>query len=186
MKRILKSVLFWIIVFEIVVGIILYVCGFRITYSPYIEYNWEAIGAIGQCAGVIVALLIPIAVIYIQNKLEKNKKEIGEANSELYNELNRYIEKIKVLSELVDEEGNIVIDGGSFSDQLPDYKEKALKFINISMVSNTKRVAEHLGISEEATYDILEEMVRHDRSISCGGQLSKNNLDSIVWTRKSK
>lgn len=183
MKKILRSALFWVIVTEILIGVILYCVGLRITYSPDIIYNWEAIGAFGQWAGVMVALLIPIAVIYIQNRLYKNKKEIGEANSNLYNELSKYYEKLKTLTELVDEDGNIVIDGGTFSQQDTN-KEKALKFINISMVTNTKRIAEHLGIREKETYELLVEMVRHDRTISCAGKLRLDNIDNIVWLKK--
>jgi hypothetical protein len=41
-------------------------------------------------------------------------------------------------------------------------------------------------LSEEETFDLLVEMVRHDGTISNGGQLRKDNLRNIVWLKKSK
>jgi hypothetical protein len=88
---------------------------------------------------------------------------------------------------MVDENGNIVIDGGNFTENPREaLKEKALKLINISMVAKTNKVAEHLDISEEEAFDLLVEMLRHDESISCGGQVRKENMSNIVWTKKSK
>lgn len=190
-RKIIKSVLFWIISAEIILVIILFAFGFRITYAPELEPNWESVGAIGQWAVAIVGVLIPIAAVYVQYELNKNKREIGEANSELYNELSKYAEKLKILTKLVNERGDIVVDGGDFnkSDDENQTKEnlknKALKFINISMITNTKRVAEHLGISDVEAFDILKEMVLDDKSISCGGQLDEKRLDYIVWTKRS-
>jgi hypothetical protein len=191
LKKIIKSVLFWVVFMEVIIASIFYAFGFRITYAPSLETCWNAVGAIGQWAGALVGVLIPIAAIYLQASLDKNKRDIGESNSELYNEFKEfeleYSEKLKALSKLVDEDGNIVIDGGNFKDDSEeDLKEKALKFINISMFANTKRVAEHLEISEDEAYDLLVEMLRHDESISCGGQVRKENMNNIVWTKKRK
>lgn len=191
LKSLIKSVSFWIILVELIVTCVLYFLGFRITYSPDLETSWDAVGATGQWAGAIVGILIPIAAIYLQTNLDKNKHDIGEANLELYNEFREfkleYSEKLKALSDLVDEDGNIVIDGGYFTNgSVENLKEKALKFINIAMVVNTKRVAEHLEINEDKAYDLLVEMLRHDESISCGGQVRKENMNNIIWTKKSK
>lgn len=189
-KKINKSVMFWFIFIEVIVTCVLYFMGFRITYSPNLETSWNAVGAIGQWASALVGLLIPIAAIYLQASLDKNKQDIGESNLELYNEFvefkSEYSDKLKALSKLVDKDGNIIIDGGNFNDSSRDkMKEKALKFINISMFSNTRRVAEHLGINDEDAYDLLVEMLRHDESISCGGQVIKENMNNIIWLKKS-
>lgn len=190
-KRLIKSTVFWIILTEVAIVITLYLFGFRITYDPNLETSWVAVGAIGQWAGATVGVLIPIVVVYLQEELERNKQDIGEANLELYNEFREfrqeYSEKLKVLSEMIDENGNIVIDGGNFTENSREaLKEKALKLINISMVVKTNRVAEHLDISEDEAFDLLVEMLRHDESISCGGQVRKENMNNIIWTKKSK
>ncbi|GIN23405.1 hypothetical protein J1TS3_45390 [Siminovitchia fordii] len=187
----LKSILFWIAFFEIILIFIFYFLGFRITYAPELETSWDAVAAIGQWIGAIIGILIPLTVVYVQHILESSKRDIGESNIELLNEFKEfkmeYSEKIKKLSNLIDKEGNITLDGGYFEDNsIAKLKEKALKYINISMYANTKRVAEHLGISVEDAFNLLVEMVRHDQSISSGGQLRRDNIQSIIWTKKSK
>ncbi|MGE8204717.1 hypothetical protein ACQKP0_09140 [Heyndrickxia sp. NPDC080065] len=190
LKIIIKS-LFWVIITQVIIFSTLYFLGFRITYAPNLETSWNAVAAIGQWAGALVGVLIPIAAVYLQAKLDKNKREIGESNSDLLNELKEfkleYSEKLKTLSELVDEKGNIVINSGYFTDDSKNnLKEKALKFVNISMITKTKRVAEHLEISHDKAYDLLVEMAIHDGSISSAGQIRKENMDNIVWTKKTR
>lgn len=184
----LKSVVLWLIIIEIILILIFYFRGFRITYAPELETSWDAVAAIGQWIGAIVGILIPLTVVYVQHILERSKRDISESNIELLNEFKQfkaeYSDKIKQLSRLVDAEGNIVLDGGYFDASSTNLKEEALKFINISMFAKTDRVAEHLGISQEEAFDLLREMARHDKSISSGGQLRKDNLQNIIWTSK--
>ena len=101
---------------EVLLIIVFIALGFRITYAPKFDSNWNAIGAVGQWAGAFVGLLIPIAAIYIQYKLDKNREQIGKSNTDLLTELQNFKDtyegKLKVLSEMVDENGDIVIDGG--------------------------------------------------------------------------
>lgn len=54
------------------------------------------------------------------------------------------------------------------------------------MATNTQRVADHLGISTDDAFDILEELLRHDETISAGGIIIKENIGNIIWTKKSK
>lgn len=150
--------------------------GFKVTYAPGFENNWDAIGAIGQWAGALVGILIPIAAIYIQEKLNSNKKDIGESNAYILNELDRIKTEI----------AKVLKDDTSLQPTVVDLKEQALKFVNISMITNTDAVAKHLRISKGEAYDILLELVRHDGAISSGGSLKKDNLDNIVWTKKRK
>lgn len=62
-KRICLMVLFFIL---------LYLVGFRITYSPRLENSWEAISAIADWAGVIATIL----VAYVLYKKEKEIRPI--------------------------------------------------------------------------------------------------------------
>lgn len=189
--KMLKSILTWIIFIEVMLISILYFLGFRITYAPGLETSWDAVAAIGQWIGAVVGILIPITAVYVQHMLESSKRDIGESNIELLNEFKdfkaEYSEKIKKLSSLIDSDGNITLDGGYFEgDSRSKLKEEALKVINISMFAKTNSVAEHLGINEEDAFELLVEMVRHDQSISSGGQLRKDNIKNIIWTKKSK
>ena len=193
--RVIKSPVVLLLLLETMLLGFLYKYGFRITYGPDLETSWDAIAAIGQWAGVLVGFLIPIAAVYLQSKLEKSKKDIGESNTALLEEFelfkNEYESKLKRLSSHFDDKGNFVIDGGTFEEQKKkkqsreNLKNEAHKFVNISMVTNTKRVAEHLGITPEEAFDILEELLRHDGVISAGGMVTKDNISNIVWTKKS-
>ncbi|MBS4193208.1 hypothetical protein KHA94_24250 [Bacillus sp. FJAT-49705] len=46
--KIIKSLLFWFIITEILIGVLLYSFGFRITYFPELETSWDAVAATGQ------------------------------------------------------------------------------------------------------------------------------------------
>lgn len=178
---------------QTIVLLLCYLYGFRITYSPELETSWPAVSAIGQWVSALSALLIPIAVVYLDKHMDKNREKIGESNIELLSEVEKfkseYYEKIKVLSKLVNAEGDIVIPKGFFSeDDEKTYeilKEKALKFVNISMVTNTEKVAKYLEIEKEKAFRILEELFKHDGKISAGGQITLKNIDGVVWLKKS-
>jgi hypothetical protein len=166
-------------------SIIMFIIGYRpIITDTEIKPDWDAFTAI---TGVTIPIVAVFLSVWLTNRIQSSKKDIGESNSNLLNELNKYSEKLKILTKLVDERGNIVIDGGNFTDiSEEDLKNKALKFVNIAMITNTKRVAEHLGVSDEKAFEILKELVLHDGSISCGGQLNKERMYNIVWTKKRK
>jgi hypothetical protein len=193
--RAIRSPVLLLLLIEAIVFGLLYSNGFRITYGPDLETSWDSIAAIGQWAGVLVGFLIPIAAVYLQSKLEKSKEDIGESNAALLAEFDKfrdeYEDKLKRLSSHFDDQGNFVLDGGDFSNSkeseqsLENLKRKAHKFVNISMVTNTKRVAEHLQITEEKAFEILEELLKHDGVISAGGMITKDNISNIVWTKKS-
>lgn len=181
------------LVIQMLLGLIFYLYGFRITYSPELETSWPAVSAIGQWVSALSGLLIPIAVVYLDKHMDKNREMIGESNIDLLKEVEKfkseYYEKIKVLSKLVNEEGDIVIDSGFSSEANEEksdeiLKEKALKFVNISMVTKTEKVAEHLEIEKEKAFRILEELLKHDGKISAGGQITLKNIDAVVWLKK--
>lgn len=52
MKRIFKSVAIWIVVGEALIAFVLWCMGFRITYAPELDNNWDAISAVAEWAGV--------------------------------------------------------------------------------------------------------------------------------------
>ncbi len=167
--KLIKSPLFWVLFVEAVILTILYFAGFRISYSPGIDNNWDAISAIGQWFGVISGVFIPLAAIYIQYKLDKSKKIIGASNVDVLNEIDRLKLQFKLMGSHINEES---------------LKEKVLKYINISMIAKTDKVAEHFNISIDQAYDILEELLLHDRAIKSGGQVSRENMYNIIWLRK--
>lgn len=192
-QRLKKSTTFWIVVVELTIIFVLWLMGFRITYSPYLDNCWVAIGAVGQWASAGVGILIPIAAVYLQHKLDRNKEDISKSNVAMLEELEefkrRYEKQLDALSSMVDEDGNITVDGGTFLELDPDkwqhLKDEAVRYVDITMLSKTHDVAEHLKISDNDAFHLLRESALHDRTVSCAGQLSEKNIDSILWLPRS-
>lgn len=76
MINILHSPITWIIILILILCIVSYVCGFRITYAPALENSWDAISACASWAGVLfsfiaiwVAIQIPMKIADRQNKI---------------------------------------------------------------------------------------------------------------------
>jgi len=176
-KKLLKNLILWIILSEALVLFILYLQGFRITYAPKLENDWNAIGAIGQWASAVVGIFVPIAIVFIQYKLDTNKKEIGEANLQLYKDIEELKDKFIRIDMSTEDSEEI---------KRTKLKLKAQKIIDIGLLMNTKGVADQIGLNVEETYMLLEEMFRHDRSIGAAGQVRKERMNNIIWTPKSK
>ena len=64
MKRIFRSSLFWIVIIVIVAVIVLALLGFKITYAPTLDNNWDAISAVAGWVGAIATICIPIVVVF--------------------------------------------------------------------------------------------------------------------------
>ena len=191
-KKIICTPLIWLILIAILVFVAFYLFGFRIVYSPDIEYNWEAIAAVGQWAMLLIAILIPIAAVYFEHRLQESKSDIGDSNMKLLNELKEYKiqseAKFEMLSEALQMFGDVNRSSKQKSDKeaREDLKEDVLKFINISMRAHTSQVAEHIGVSEIEAWNILQELYMHDGLISSAGTPHKDNLDRNVWLRKRR
>jgi hypothetical protein len=192
-RKILKYPALWIVVAELILIVILGLFGFRITYSPSLNDCWVAIGAMGQWASACVGILIPIAAVYLQQKLDRNKEDISKSNVSMLEELEEFKRKFEkqldALSGLVDEDGNITIDGGTAlaldTDKWQHLKDEAIRLVDIAMSASTQYVAEHLKIPNDDAFHLLKELALHDHSISCAGQLTDKNIDGVVWLPKS-
>lgn len=84
MKDKLKSPLFWVVVGEIIVAILLFSFGFRITYNPRLETSWDAIsacatwgGVIASTAAILVAIRIPQKIADHQNRISLYEKRFA-------------------------------------------------------------------------------------------------------------
>ena len=99
MKRIFKSVAIWIVVGEALIAFVLWCMGFRITYAPELDNNWDAISAVAEWAGVVVgAIIVPLVVVCLQHKWESNKEEIALSNLVTIDQLREFEQKIAPLA----------------------------------------------------------------------------------------
>ena len=77
-----------------VISIILLMLGYKYTISVASRPDWEAIGAVGGYAAVLVAIVVPIGVVYIENQFKKSIKESEKRNQEKFDILNDTQEKV--------------------------------------------------------------------------------------------
>lgn len=91
MKKITRSPTTWIILSICVIVIVLYFCGFRITYAPDLENSWDAIsacaswfGAIMSAGALFVAISIPKIIAEQQNKIALFDKRYVACDSLLF------------------------------------------------------------------------------------------------------
>ena len=197
--RILRSPVFWtivgivgtIIMFAIIASIF-YAFGFRVTYSPYIDYNWYAIGAVGQWATLIIAILIPIAAVYFEHRLQTSRHDISDANKGLLIELKEHKiqseAEIKSLREMISALINLppTLPAEPKMKPFEELKERALKFINMSITAKTSEVAKHLDAPKEDVWRALQELCQHDGLITRSGPISENDYDRTVWMKKKR
>ncbi|MBI9014059.1 MAG: hypothetical protein JEZ08_17625 [Clostridiales bacterium] len=152
--------------------------GYKITYLTSVKYNYNAIGAYASWVGALLPILLVFLSVYVSHQFEKEKREISDSN----------IATVEYVKDMIDELKNTsnISAGNDMSSEMKFsiLKEKALKYVNISGITKTEAVSKHLGISKEEAFDILNELLKHDRAISAGGQTVKTNIDGVIWTRK--
>lgn len=173
MKKILKSPLAWVCVAVIFIAVIvqgLWTFGFRITYNPNIVTDWDAVGATASWVSAIGTIFIPIAVVYIQHKLDKNKYEIGEANKATLAEMKAFMDAW--------ESGEIILDGGSASKEvtLEVTEKRVLNYINAGMSVNKAEIVEHFGITDAEASSMLTSLVAK------GLLVRKGTKDKSIYT----
>ena len=80
-KNIASKLLGLVILFFAIIGVItlfLFMKGYRPIIDPLVRPNWTAIGAIGQWAAAIVAMLIPIVVVYLSKSIEESVNNMSD------------------------------------------------------------------------------------------------------------
>ncbi|HHX62664.1 MAG TPA: hypothetical protein GX707_18415, partial [Epulopiscium sp.] len=53
-------------------------------------------------------------------------------------------------------------------------------------IITTSRVAEILELNVTETFEILYELLNHDRLVGTGGRPDPANVDNNIWTKKKK
>ena len=96
----------------------------------------------------------------------KNADKANIATRELYETILREIKRKKPLEER------------------KELKENARNYICSNFIVHTQAVADHLGISKENAFELLLEMLRSDKSISCAGQCTKERIDEVIWSAR--
>lgn len=155
MKRIIVATIATIII--ILGGIqFLWSVGIRITYNPNIITDWEAVGATAGWVSAIATILIPIAVVYIQHKLDKNKYEIGEANKATLAELKKFKDEYSEFMNSINS-GELIFDCGN---SFPTFtEERVINYITASINVTKKDIATYFGVTDAQASSMLKKLV---------------------------
>ncbi|VDN46677.1 conserved protein of unknown function [Petrocella atlantisensis] len=138
--------------------------------------------------GVLTALW-NIFVFVMAERAKKASKEseikaseYAERANEYYKVTARYYEKELERQDI--ELRRMVEQEKKKSDY--DKKMNILKIIDMEGIMTTSRVAKVVEMDINETFDILLELLMHDRTIGSGGSPDKNNPDTNVWTKKKR
>ena len=170
MKRIFKSVAIWIVVGEALIAFVLWCMGFRITYAPELDNNWDAISAVAEWAGVVVgAIIVPLVVVCLQHKWESNKEEIALSNLVTIDQLREFEQKIApLLKEQESDKAPLTI-----KPELSMREQQLLQFLSVSMGASRNEISEQLGLSGASTQHLIKRLLGEEKIEACGAPRSR-------------
>lgn len=168
--KIQKHPVLSILLFELLVVIVLFCFGFRITYNSSLDNNWEAIAA---CGTWFCGIVVPIAVVFIQHKISTNESNVSASNEALLSEIN----KLKLQG--LPNNNNDGVESNITEDDI-------YRFICIKIFATTEQIATHFKTNIEHIAPLLEELYfvqRRIRTYSLEDD-PRHNIAKCSWTRR--
>ena len=161
MKKLFKSVLFWVLLTEAVIIIALAILGFKITYAPSLDNSWEAISAVASWVSAVATIFIPIVVVLFQHKLDQNKSEISDANKATLLELQKFADKYSDLLEAANNGDTIILDGGRVV--LDCTEDNIVDYIRATINVTAYDVAMYFDVTKAEAVVLLDRLVEEKR-----------------------
>ena len=159
--------MFWVLVVELTIALIMWRMGFRITYAPELDNNWEAISAVADWAGVIVgAIIIPLLALWLQHKWDSNKEEIALSNLVTLDQLKEFEQRFAPLLDKQVQESN----GNLFTlkPELSLREQQLLQFLSVNMGASRNEISEQLGLSNASTQHLIKRLLETGKIEACG------------------
>lgn len=148
--------------------------------------SWNAINALGQWAGILIAILIPIAAVYLEKQLERNKNEIEQKKLEIkYSNISMFDEIQQLKKELEELKVNqIHMEPISNSDIDKEIcKDDIYKYICISMTATTKEIMDKFDLNFEKAKEILMELWQVDEKIRPAYIIDNPEKENCNWSK---
>ena len=196
MKRLTEKIKKHIILLTTILMLLIYI-GIIITIYVFRKKNWiswEAINALVELANIFIAILIPIAAVYVEKSLEKNNKEVEEKKQEIkYSNVSLYNEVVRLQKEIENLKNNQVdmeeITKEDIDKIFADIDEDSLKeeiynFICISMRVTTKEIMDKFKIDFSKAKSILLELSRIDGKIKIAYVDENEEDENCTWKKK--
>ena len=154
-----------LVVIEILLIFVLYVCGFRITYNPDLINDWEAISAVAAWVSAIATIAIPVVVVLFEHKLNQSERLTGEAHKAVLDELKKFKEKYMGMLEAL-QNGEIIFDcGGANVEKKYVSEEDILNYLRATITVTQYDVAIHFDIETDLALKHLRKLVQ-DKKLS--------------------
>jgi len=139
----------WMIAAEVIVLLVGLILGFKITYAPYLENDWEAISAVASWVSVFVSGLAIYYAIQVPKRIaeEQNRIALFEKRFEVYKVLMDcfafayMLKKIDIPDYKCREIFHITFNDEAKLDTKATYIEEIRTY---SVVQNKLKMAEHL------------------------------------------
>ena len=189
MKRLAEKIKKHIIVLTAILMLLIYI-GIIIIIYVIRQKNWaswEDINALEEWANILIAILIPIAAIYLEKRLEKmikklrkKKEEIKNSNISMFDEIHNLKNGIKELKE----NKNVVTPISN--DEIDDIilKDDIYDFICISMKATTKEIMDKFKIDFSKAKSILLKLSRIDGKIKIAYVDENEEDENCTWKKK--
>lgn len=166
------------LIVELLVFLLLFGLGFKITYAPELENDWEAISAVGEWVG---AIIIPFVILWLERKWDSNKKEIALSNLVTSDQLREL--ELKLTPLIKKASGEEKIDLSTDKSNVSVHEQQILQYLAISMGANTHEIALHIGLPVPTTQRLLHKMLQEGKIIECGNP--RRRIYKTVFTHGS-
>lgn len=143
---------------EICIVFILFVFCFRITYNPELDNNWDAIGA---CGTWFCGCIVPLAVIFIEERIREKEKETERRIQD--SEARTSSSNLALLEELNNSKYKNKFASGTTSELT---KDDVYRYICISITTSTKEIIEYFKGDKEEIIEYLKQLFFVERRIN--------------------
>jgi len=155
--KLVKSLLFWTLLIEAIIVVVLGCLGFKITYDPSIITDWNAVSAVASWVSAFATIGIPIIAVIFQHKLDQNKNEIGESNKATLEELQKFKEEYtQIIDALL---GNSKSETTAPPPCINIDDQRLLKYIQASIRVTADDVAMYFGTTRNHAIQKLNALV---------------------------
>lgn len=166
MRKLLHNAVIWIAIVESLLVIVMWCLGFRITYNPELDNNWDAISAVADWASVIIgAVIIPLAVMKIQHNWDSSKNDIALSNLVTVEQLNDFKSRFEpLLKEIIpDKETLEEPDKETARFNLSQQEQKLLQFLSVSMGANIKEISMYMNLTMATTNRLINKLKKEGK-----------------------
>lgn len=182
MKKIIKNYIIFSTILILSITLLIEI-GSIFLLRHYNIVSWQAISSVGEWASILVAVLIPISVIYLEKQVEKNTNEVENKKNQVKNSNETLFDEIKKLKlEISDLKTST--EWQEIKQETIDINQEVYKYVCIAMIVTTKEIMEKFNLSFDRTKEILLKLSRVDNLIKTAFISDNPNSEECHWQKR--